>query len=61
MKVLMDKGLAKGTVVVFGTPAEESTSGKATFVNKNAVKTNVDFAMMLVSISLLLHRRKFCV
>ncbi|CAO3662057.1 unnamed protein product [Rhizopus stolonifer] len=47
LKALMEQDLIKGTVVLFGTPAEESTSGKASFVNKNIVQNKVDCAMML--------------
>lgn len=45
----MDKGLVQGTVVLFGTPAEETTSGKINFVKEGIVQDNVDYAMMLVS------------
>ncbi|GAA5809229.1 hypothetical protein MFLAVUS_002634 [Mucor flavus] len=46
-KELMDKGLVQGTVVLFGTPAEETTSGKINMVKDGLVQDNVDYAMML--------------
>lgn len=46
----MDKGLVQGTVVLFGTPAEETTSGKINMVKDGLVQDNVDYAMMLVSV-----------
>lgn len=49
-KELMDKGLVQGTVVLFGTPAEETTSGKINMVKDGLVQDNVDYAMMLVSV-----------
>ncbi len=48
-KALMEQNLVQGTVVLFGTPAEESTSGKIDFVKKNILQSKVDCAMMLVS------------
>lgn len=48
IKALMEKDLIKGTVVLFGTPAEESTSGKINFVKTGELQKNVDVAMMLV-------------
>lgn len=48
-KALMEQNLVQGTVVLFGTPAEESTSGKINFVKEKIVQDKVDFAMMLVS------------
>jgi metal-dependent amidase/aminoacylase/carboxypeptidase family protein len=48
MKSLMDKNLVQGTVVLFGTPAEESSSGKINFVKEGLFKDNVDVALMLV-------------
>lgn len=48
IKTLMEQGLVQGTVVLFGTPAEESTSGKINFVKENVVQSKVDCAMMLV-------------
>ncbi|KAI9481584.1 MAG: hypothetical protein EXX96DRAFT_567309 [Benjaminiella poitrasii] len=47
LKALMEQGLVQGTVVLFGTPAEESTSGKINFVKEGVVKDSVDYAMML--------------
>ncbi|CAO3652345.1 unnamed protein product [Cunninghamella echinulata] len=47
IKETLQKNLIKGTVVLFGTPAEESTSGKITFVNSGEVNKRVDVAMML--------------
>ncbi|KAG1213948.1 hypothetical protein G6F35_010221 [Rhizopus arrhizus] len=46
-KALMEQNLVQGTVVLFGTPAEESTSGKIDFVKKNILQSKVDCAMML--------------
>lgn len=45
----MDDNLVQGTVVLFGTPAEESSSGKINFVKEGLIKDNVDVALMLVS------------
>lgn len=36
-----------GSVYLFGTPAEESTSGKCNFVKSGTVEKLVDFSMML--------------
>ncbi|KAI7899918.1 uncharacterized protein BX663DRAFT_554618 [Cokeromyces recurvatus] len=47
LKALMEQNLVKGTVVLFGTPAEETTSGKINFVKEGIVKDTVDYAMML--------------
>ncbi|KAI8381265.1 uncharacterized protein BYT42DRAFT_565892 [Radiomyces spectabilis] len=47
VKDLLEQNLVKGTVVLFGTPAEESTSGKITFVREQEVQKRVDFSMML--------------
>ncbi|KAI9492013.1 hypothetical protein BDB00DRAFT_766227 [Zychaea mexicana] len=46
-KALLEHGLIEGSVVLYGTPAEESTSGKITFVQKGEVQSRVDVAMML--------------
>ncbi|KAI8059589.1 hypothetical protein BC940DRAFT_313474 [Gongronella butleri] len=46
-KKLLENEAIKGTVVLFGTPAEESTSGKITLVKSGEVKRRVDVAMML--------------
>jgi metal-dependent amidase/aminoacylase/carboxypeptidase family protein len=45
----MEQDLIQGSVVLFGTPAEESSSGKINFVKEKIVQDKVDFAMMLVS------------
>ncbi|KAI8143704.1 hypothetical protein BJV82DRAFT_609127 [Fennellomyces sp. T-0311] len=47
MKALLEKNLIQGTVVLFGTPAEESTSGKIDMVAHGDIQKNVDVAMML--------------
>ncbi|KAI9023776.1 hypothetical protein CLU79DRAFT_701090 [Phycomyces nitens] len=47
IKALFDHKITKGTVVLFGTPAEESTSGKITYVLNNEVQSRVDVALML--------------
>ncbi|KAI9276454.1 hypothetical protein BY458DRAFT_505976 [Sporodiniella umbellata] len=44
---LIQQGLASGSVVLFGTPAEESTSGKISLVKQGIVQSKVDCAMML--------------
>jgi metal-dependent amidase/aminoacylase/carboxypeptidase family protein len=49
MKALMEQDLVQGTVVLYGTPAEETTSGKISIVNAGLLKENVDYSMMLVS------------
>jgi hypothetical protein len=49
LKALMEQDLVQGTVVLFGTPAEETTSGKINFVKEGILKDSVDYAMMLVS------------
>ncbi|KAI9276685.1 hypothetical protein BDA99DRAFT_493879 [Phascolomyces articulosus] len=46
-KALLERNLIKGSVVLYGTPAEETTSGKIQFVQQNEIKSRVDFAMML--------------
>lgn len=46
-KTLLEQNLIQGTVVLYGTPAEESTSGKITFVQQGLVKDRVDVAMMM--------------
>jgi metal-dependent amidase/aminoacylase/carboxypeptidase family protein len=50
LKTLMEKNLVQGTVVLFGTPAEETGSGKINFVKEGVLQKNVDYAMMVVSI-----------
>ena len=47
-KSLMDQNLVQGTVVLFGTPAEETTNGKINFVKEGIVQNTVDYSMMLV-------------
>lgn len=47
IKALLELDLISGSVILYGTPAEESTSGKITFVAKGEVDKRVDFAMML--------------
>ncbi|KAG0744510.1 hypothetical protein G6F57_007165 [Rhizopus arrhizus] len=47
IKTLMEQDLIQGSVVLFGTPAEESSSGKINFVKEKIVQDKVDFAMML--------------
>lgn len=49
MKALMEQDLVQGTVVLYGTPAEETTSGKISIVKAGLLKENVDYSMMLVS------------
>lgn len=46
----MEQNLVQGTVVLFGTPAEETTSGKINFVKEGILKDTVDYSMMLVSL-----------
>ncbi|KAI8137775.1 hypothetical protein BJV82DRAFT_633981 [Fennellomyces sp. T-0311] len=46
-KALLDQNLITGTVVLYGTPAEESTSGKIKFVHEGEVTSRIDVAMML--------------
>ncbi|CAO3588467.1 unnamed protein product [Absidia cylindrospora] len=46
-KHLLEENKIQGTVVLFGTPAEESTSGKITFVKSGEVNKRVDVGMML--------------
>lgn len=50
IKALMEQNLVHGTVVLFGTPAEESTNGKLDFVQHGVLQANVDVSMMLVSL-----------
>lgn len=45
----MEQDLVQGTVVLYGTPAEETTSGKISIVKAGLLKENVDYSMMLVS------------
>lgn len=47
IKQVLEKGLMSGSVYLFGTPAEESTSGKCNFVKSGTVEKLVDFSMML--------------
>lgn len=48
-KTLLEYNLVQGTVVLFGTPAEETTSGKINFVKEGILQNTVDYSMMLVS------------
>lgn len=50
LKALLEQGLVQGTVVLFGTPAEETTSGKINIVQEGVLQDNVDYSMMLVCI-----------
>ncbi|CEP07549.1 hypothetical protein [Parasitella parasitica] len=47
IKSLMDESLVQGTVVLFGTPAEETTSAIINIVKQGLIKDNVDCALML--------------
>jgi metal-dependent amidase/aminoacylase/carboxypeptidase family protein len=47
IKKLLELDLVSGSVYLFGTPAEETTSGKTNFVKTGTVQQLVDFAMML--------------
>ena len=47
MKALLERNMIQGTVVLFGTPAEESSSGKIDMVNNGDIQRHVDVAMML--------------
>ncbi|KAI9249546.1 hypothetical protein BY458DRAFT_525552 [Sporodiniella umbellata] len=47
LKALLEQDLVQGTVVLFGTPAEETTGGKVPFVEQGIVQSKVDCAMML--------------
>lgn len=47
-KRLLEQNKIQGTVVLFGTPAEETTSGKVALVCAGEVTQRVDVAMMLV-------------
>ncbi|KAG2189462.1 hypothetical protein INT44_004604 [Umbelopsis vinacea] len=44
---LLERNLLQGSVVLFGTPAEEKGSGKIRMVNHNDIQSRVDFCMML--------------
>lgn len=46
-KALLEQGLIEGTVVLFGTPAEETTSGKIDLVHQHEIQNRVDCCMML--------------
>ncbi|KAL1932944.1 hypothetical protein VTP01DRAFT_8622 [Rhizomucor pusillus] len=46
-KALLEQHLIEGSVVLFGTPAEETGNGKIEFVQRGEVQNRVDFAMML--------------
>ncbi|KAI9489364.1 hypothetical protein BDB00DRAFT_932040 [Zychaea mexicana] len=47
MKALLDKGIASGTVVLFGTPSEEELDDKILMAKKGAFQDNVDVCSML--------------
>lgn len=47
VKKLLQENLISGSVTLFGTPAEESSSGKTQFVQTGMLQEMVDFAMML--------------
>lgn len=47
VKACLEKNLLNGSVTLFGTPAEESTSGKVNFVRAGEINRRVDFCMML--------------
>lgn len=47
MKELLEQGLLSGSVVLFGTPAEESSNAKVKFVETGKIQQLADFAMML--------------
>ncbi|ORZ03988.1 hypothetical protein BCR43DRAFT_484317 [Syncephalastrum racemosum] len=47
IKALLERKLLQGTVVLFGTPAEEEMGGKKIFVKKEEVQKRNDFNLML--------------
>ncbi|KAI9489346.1 hypothetical protein BDB00DRAFT_876436 [Zychaea mexicana] len=47
MKALLEKGIASGTVVLFGTPSEEPLDGKILMAKKRAFQDHVDVCSML--------------
>ena len=47
VKKLLQQDLISGSVTLFGTPAEESSSGKTLFVSKGLLQKMVDFSIML--------------
>ncbi|KAG0167256.1 hypothetical protein DFQ28_006384 [Apophysomyces sp. BC1034] len=47
MKALLEQNLVQGTVVLFGTPAEEKGTGKVDMVKAGEFQNRVDFCMML--------------
>ncbi|KAI9249190.1 hypothetical protein BDA99DRAFT_524270 [Phascolomyces articulosus] len=47
MKALLEKGIASGTVMLFGTPSEERLEGKIMMARKRAFQDNVDVCSML--------------
>ncbi|KAI8884869.1 hypothetical protein K501DRAFT_284675 [Backusella circina FSU 941] len=47
VKACLEKNLMNGSVTLFGTPAEESTSGKINFVQAGEINRRVDFCTML--------------
>jgi metal-dependent amidase/aminoacylase/carboxypeptidase family protein len=46
-KNLLEKNLLQGSVVLFGTPAEEKGSGKIDMLAHGDIQSRVDFCMML--------------
>ncbi|KAI8137776.1 hypothetical protein BJV82DRAFT_674406 [Fennellomyces sp. T-0311] len=47
IKALLEKNLIQGSVVLFGTPAEEHVEGKVIMVSKQVFQERVDYALML--------------
>ncbi|ORY96144.1 hypothetical protein BCR43DRAFT_524292 [Syncephalastrum racemosum] len=47
LKALLDKGLSKGKVILFGTPSEEPLDGKIQMLKNGAFRDQVDVCMML--------------
>ena len=47
MKALLEKNMIQGTVVLFGTPAEEKVQGKVVMVSEQVFQERVDYALML--------------
>ncbi|KAI9492005.1 hypothetical protein BDB00DRAFT_465354 [Zychaea mexicana] len=47
IKALLERKLIQGKVVLFGTPAEETTEGKVVLVKNGEFQKRVDFALML--------------
>ncbi|KAI8990791.1 hypothetical protein BDF20DRAFT_983565 [Mycotypha africana] len=47
LKTLLEKNLVQGTVVLYGTPAEEIFNGKIPFSKERFFKEQVDYCMLL--------------